>query len=457
LKEYKKKKKMRKTTILIAIVLWGIIPRLIAQTTHHLTLQKAQALALSENRNIQNAGYDVQIAKKKVWETTAIGLPQVSAGVDYNNMLDIPVTLMPARIFDPNAGPDDYVPLKFGQQHNAAFNFNVSQLLFSGEYIVGLQASKTYQNLSKKAMLKEQRDVIELVSKSYYGLLFTMENIKVLDSTLSDIKKTYDDISKTYKAGLVEETDVDQIQLNLLTVENALSAIRRQLVVSQNILKYQIGLDINDSIIIDDSLSYIFENANVESVMLQKFDVTKNIDYQILETQMEVSELSVKREKSTFLPNISAFYSHKVNGQNNDFGFFNGNQAWYQSNIIGAGLTWQLFNSGSKLVKLQQAQLEVDKLENNKYLLEQGLLFQVDEARNKLIASYDTYLKEQKNVVLAEKIYRRALIKFTNGVISSNELTQLNTQYFNSQSSYYKAMMDVLNAKTELDKILSNY
>jgi outer membrane protein TolC len=442
--------------ILLAIIIGGYTPNINAQETHHLTLQKAQELALSENRNIQNAGYDVQIAKKKVWETTAIGLPQVSAGVDYSNMLDIPVTLMPARIFNPNAGPDDYVPLKFEQQHNSSFSFNVSQLLFSGEYIVGLQASKTYQNLSKQAMLKEQRDVIELVSKSYFGLLYTLENIKVLDSTLVDIQKTYDEISKTFQAGLVEETDVDQIQINLLTVENALSAVKRQLTVSENILKYQIGLNINDTIIIDDSLTYIFNTANVESVMLQQFDVSKNIEYQILQTQKKVSELSVKRQKSTFLPNINAFYSHKVTGQNNDFQFFGGNQAWYQSNVIGAGLTWQLFNSGSKVVKLQQAQLELDKIENNEYLLEQGLLFQVDQARNKLIANYDTYQKEQKNVVLAEKIYRRALIKFKSGIISSNELTQLNTQYFNSQSRYYQAMMNVLNAKVELDKILNN-
>jgi len=449
---------MYRYSLFILVLLMGLNSSILkAQKTTHLTLKKAQDLALTENRKIQNAGYDVQIAKKKVWETTAIGLPQVSIGVDYNNMLDIPVTLMPARIFDPNAGPDDYVPLKFGQQHNAAFNFNVSQLLFSGEYIVGLQASKTYQSLSQQAMLKEQRDVIELVSKSYFALLYTMENKKVLDSTLLDIQKTYDEISKTYKAGLVEETDVDQIQINLLTVKNALSAVNRQISVSENILKYQIGLDISDSIVIDDSLSYVFNNSNVEGVMLQPFDVSKNIDYQLLETQTKISELSVKREKSTFLPSINAFYSHKVNGQNNDFGFFNGNQDWYQSNVIGAGLSWQIFNSGSKVVKLQQAKLELDKLENNKYLLEQGLLFQVDEARNKLIAYYDTYMKEEKNVVLAEKIYRRALIKFTNGMISSNELTQLNTQYFNSQSNYYKAMMNVLNAKVELDKILSNF
>ncbi|MCK5856716.1 MAG: TolC family protein [Bacteroidales bacterium] len=445
--------------ILIAILLGYFSFHGIAQdvTTHHLTLRKAQELALTENRKIQNAGYDVQIAKKVVWETTAYGLPQVSAGLDYSNMLDIPVTLMPERIFNPNAGPDDYIPLKFGQQHNSSFSFNVSQLLFSGEYIVGLQASKTYQNLSQQAMLKEQRDVIELVSKSYYGLLFSLENKKVLDSTLFDIQKTYDDISKTYKAGLVEETDVDQIQLNLLTVENALSAIKRQIIVSENIVKYQIGLNITDSIIIEDSLSYIFSHSNVESVMLQEFDLSKNLDYQILQTQKKVSELSVKREKSTFLPNINAFYSHKVTGQNDDFSFFAGSQAWYQSNIIGAGLTWQLFNSGSKVVKLQQAQLELDKIENNEWMLEQGLMFQVEEARNKLIASYDTYIKEKKNVVLAEKIYRRALIKFTNGVISSNELTQLNTQYFNSQSSYFLAMMNVLNSKIELDKILNNY
>jgi len=428
-----------------------------AQEVHKLSLKEAVNLALQENKNIQNANNDVLIAKKKVWETTAIGLPQVTTESKYSNSIDIPVSLLPAKIFDPTASANDYVPLKFGQQHSASFAFTASQLVFSGEYIVGLQASKTYQELSQKAKLKSENDVIELVTKSYYTVLMAYENQRILENTKKDIQKTYDETNKSYQAGLVEETDVNQIELNLLTVNNSISSIKRQEKVAENILKFQIGINITDSILVTDSLNGLFESASLKAIMQQNFDINKNIDYQLLQTQKEISSLSLKREKSLFLPTLGAFYSHNVNGQTNNFSdYWDGNQAYYQSNIVGASLKWDLFTSGSRWVKVQQAQLELAKMNNQDYMLQQNLGFQVNQAKTKLINAYETYLKEEKNSKLAEKIYHRAMTKFTNGMISSAELTQLNIQYFNSQSALYTAMGNVLNAKTELDKILGN-
>ncbi len=427
------------------------------QQTYVLDLNKAVELAKQENRNILNAKTDVAIAKKKVWETTAIGLPQITTGAKFQNMLDVPVTLMPAKIFDPNAGPDDYVPMKFGQDYSTSFDFSASQLLFSGEYIVGLQASKTYKELSYKAALKSENDVVELVTKSYYAVLFAYENEKILVNTQKDIQKTYDELRKTYEVGMVDETDVSQLELNLLTVNNSISSVRRQVKVAEQILKFQIGIDVNDSIVLTDSLKLIFDNSSLSPVLKQDFDVNRNIEYQMLQTQMAITHLSLKRQKSLFLPTLSAFYAHSVSGQTNDFGtYFDGSQKYYQSNIIGAGLQWNIFGSGSKIVKVQQAKLEVDKMKNQEYMLHQSLEFQVHQTRTQLLNAYDTYIKEEKNTKLAEKIYKRSLIKFSNGLISSAELTQLNIQYFNSQSAYYGAIMSVLNAKAELDKILGN-
>ncbi len=248
-----------------------------------------------------------------------------------------------------------------------------------------------------------------------------------------------------------------QLELNLLTVTNSIASVKRQITVAENILKYQIGIQISDSIVVTDSLEYIFNSASLQSIMNQTFDINKNIEYQMLQTQKAISELSLKREKSTFLPTLSAFYAHSVSGQTNNFDdYFNGSQKYYQSNIVGAGLTWDLFSSGSRYVKVQQAQLDLDKVKNQDYILQQGLIFQVHQARTDLINAYETYLKEEKNTLLAEKIYRRSLIKFSNGLISSNELTQVNIQYFNSQSSYYMAMVNVLTSKAILDKILGN-
>lgn len=435
---------------LISINLW-------AQQTYVLDLQKAIDLAKKENRNILNAQTDVAIAKKQVWETTAIGLPQVNTDLKFQNMLDVPVTLMPAKMADPNAGDDEYIALQFGQQFTSSFDFSASQLLFSGEYIVGLQASKTYRELSEKAVLKSENDVIELVTKSYYAVLLAYENEMILVNTQVDIQKTYDEIKKTYEVGMADETDVSQLELNLISINNSISSVKRQIKVVEQILKFQIGIDVNDSITLTDSLEFIFQNTSLNPVIKQNFDINKNIDYQMLQTQKAITGLSLKREKSLLLPTLSAFYAHSVSGQTNSFGdYFDGSQKYYQSNIVGAGLTWNIFSSGSKVARIQQAKLEVDKMKNQEYILEQSLEFQVHQSRAELLNSFNTYLMEEKNTKLSEKIYKRSLIKFSNGLISSAELTQLNIQYFNSQSAYYGAIMNVLNAKAELDKILGN-
>ncbi len=439
--------------ILIAMV---FLPNIVlAQNTYTLDLQKAVDLALTENKNILNADLDVKIAKKKVWETTAIGLPQVHTEMKYQNMIDVPVSLLPAEIF--GGPPGTYMPVQFGQTNDASFTFSASQLLFSGEYIVALQASSAYKEMSIRAALKSENDVIELVTKSYYGLLMAYRNEKILDETQKDIQKSYDEISATHAAGLADEVDVDQLEINLLTVTNSISSVKRQKVVAENILKFQIGIDIADSISLTDSLEYIFDNASLKSIFGQQFDISKNIDYQILQNQKEITELSMKREKSTLLPSLNAFYAHSVSGQNNDFNnYFNGDQQYFQSNIVGIGLKWQIWGSGTRYSKIQQAQLEVDKMQNQDYLMEQSLNFKVHQARTNLINYYETYLKDQKNRELAEKIYHRSMIKFSNGTITSTELTQLNMQYINSQSAYFNAIIQVLNSKAELDKILGN-
>ena len=445
-----------RTYLIIVLIALVFVPKFsIGQNIYKLDIKKAVDLALKENKNILNAEMDVQIAKKKVWETTAIGLPQVNTELKYQNMIDVPVSLLPAEIF--GGPPNTYVPVKFGQTHDASFGFSASQLLFSGEYIVALQASAAYKEMSIKAALKSENDVIELVTKSYYGVLMAYRNEKILLTTQKDIQKSYDEITAIHKAGLADEVDVAQLEINLLTVNNSIASVKRQKTVAENILKFQIGINIKDSINLNDSLEYIFNNSSLKVVFDQKFDITKNIDYQILQNQKEITDLSMSREKSTLLPSLNAFYSHSVSGQSNDIDdYFNGNQQYFQSNIVGIGLKWQIWGSGSRYAKIQQAQIEVEKMKNQDFLLEQSLGFQVHQARTNLVNYYQTYLKEEKNRALAEKIYHRSMIKFSNGIITSTELTQLNMQYINSQSAYYNAIIQVLNSKAELDKILGN-
>lgn len=446
----------KKQLIILFILLFSTGFAVEAQDVHRLTLATAVDLARRENTNIRNSIYDIEIARQQVWETTAQGLPQATAKVSYNNNIDIPVTLVPAIMFNPNAPKGEFMELKFGTQHNAQFNFQVSQLVFNGSYIVGLQTAKTFKLLSEQNKLRTENDVVETVTQTYNTILFALKNRFVLKHTLIDISQTYDELKATYKAGMAEETSVDQLLLNKLTIENAIKSIDRQINVQYDLLKIQMGVDLKDSIVITDSLDLVFNNSKVEKSMLQSFDINNNIDYQLMNTQEEISKQQVNLEKSTLLPSINAFFSHTQSGQSDEFSFFQSSQKWFPSNMVGASLVIPLTTSGGTVSRIKQAELDLRKTQNNKTLLEQNILLGVSTARNKLINEYDTYLTEKQNVLLAEKIYKRALVKFKDGVISSSELTQVNTQYYNSQSAFYAAMMNVLNAKVELDKFLGN-
>ena len=68
------------------------------QKEYRLSLDEAIERALDSSYNAINARRDIEIALKKKWETTADGLPQIDANIDYQNSLKRPVQLLPAEI-----------------------------------------------------------------------------------------------------------------------------------------------------------------------------------------------------------------------------------------------------------------------------------------------------------------------------------------------------------------------
>ena len=180
------------------------------------TLDELKEYAVEHNYEIKNAELDIKNSKAVKWETTAIGLPQVNGQVNFQSFPLIPTTLLPGEVF----GATGQIPVQFGSKHNADWGVTVSQLVFSGEYIVGLRASKIYLELSKKAKKRSIISVKENIEKTYYLILISNESISVLDSVYDTTKSLLSENKLMMEAGFLEETDVEQLQLNLKSTEN---------------------------------------------------------------------------------------------------------------------------------------------------------------------------------------------------------------------------------------------
>jgi len=418
------------------------------------SLQQAQDYALKNNAEVKNASLDAIIAKKKVWETTAIGLPQANGSIAYQNIFNVPV--MPFQymypIYDNNGQLIDIGSgsnnVALGVKENITYELTVSQLVFSGEYLVGLQASKTYKMLSEQSLKSKEIDIKETVASTYYTVLVVEENKKILSATLENLNKTTNEVEKMFQAGFTEDTDLDQIKLTTANIKNALTSVERQLDLVYKLLKFQMGISIEQPISLTDNVDKIVAEAQFESLSGQRFEIKSNITYQLLETQEKLSELNWKRQKSTVLPSIAAFYRHQ---EQQDKPAFNFNPP----DVIGVTMNIPIFASGSRYVKMSQAKLELEKTRNFKTQATQGLLMQYDQANVELKSALDKYLTEKNNMELSKRIYDKTLAKYKEGISSSLDLTQANTQYLTTQSNYFNSLLSLLNAKTKLEKLLT--
>ncbi len=441
-------------------------------STKTFSLKEAQEYAAKNSYAVKNSTIDLRIAKKKIWETTAMGLPQVSAQIQYQDMLDIPTTLLPdfispsiygvlmkegvvdrfGRPITMPSGSSATFPAKFGTQHNASIGGTVSQLIFSGQYIVGLQASKVFYQMSEEGHQKAQLDARYNVSTSYYLVLVLQQNKEILQKSLTTLQKTVFEAEQSNKQGFIEDITVDQMKINLITLENAITSIEGQVQTSLNLLKFQMGIDLNEQLSLSDNLESFVNEALLQPTNSVNLDLNRMIDYKIIQTQMKLQKLNLRREQSNYLPTIAGFYTYQQKAMRQEFDIFEKGKDWYPTSIIGINIDIPIFSSGSRLMKVQQAKLNFQKMEIAQQQVSEALKLEAFQASSNFNTAYEKFNKEKTSKELASKVYQTTLTKYNNGVASSIELTQSYSQYLTSESNYHMALMEMLTAKLKLDK-----
>jgi outer membrane protein len=449
----------------LTFIILGLISEAFSQENKgplRLSITEAQEYALQNNRNIKAAKIDIDIATKKVKETIGIGLPQFNLAANYQHQFVIP-ELSFGPYLDVNSLPDGYItkddllgaykeapPVPLGVKNNTTFDFTLSQLIFSGEYIVGLQAVKIVKQVSEKALAKTEDVTKESVAGTYYMILVLGESTKVLKESLTTIDRTYNEQVKMNEQGFNEETDVDQIKISRSNLIRLITATEAQRDVAEKLLKYQLGMDFGQVIELTDSIPEFIREGNLQYLTSPVYNVSRSIDYQIINDQVSISSLQLKREKSTWLPTVSSFYRHHEQTNQPSFNFA-------VKDLVGVGLTFPIITSGMRSAKISQARYNFDKSTLNRDNAEQGLRLEFETSLTTYQTAYRNFTTNSESIVLSKKIYEKSIIKFQEGVSSSFELSQNQTQFLTAESNYYTSVLNLLYAKAKLDRILSTY
>ncbi len=419
--------------------------------TVYFSLQEAIDYALENNRNVDNARRDVESSQGRVWETTATGLPRVSANVSYQNNLELMTTLIPAEFF--GGEPGTYQPVQFGTQHNAVATLSASQLIFSGPYIVGLQAANTYRELAKKNLVKSETDLKSQVIGSYYSILMAEGNLEIIRKNFNLINTRYLETKAMYEAGFIEETDVDQLEISRTSLENDIRTAESSVEISYRLLKYAMDYPMDREIRITENLEDFMQEVT-RGIINRNFNIEDHIEYKLMKTREQLAWLNMRRQQAEYLPSLSASYTYQEMAQRNEFNFFDSSEDWYPSSVLGFNLNIPIFASGMRRARVNQARVEWEKAKNNKEYLARGLELGVSRARLDFVRAYEQYESQKRNVQLSEKVFNKTSIKYQEGMASSLELTQVSNQLIQNQSALLMHKVELLNAKLSLDQAL---
>ncbi|MDB5024368.1 MAG: transporter [Mucilaginibacter sp.] len=415
---------------------------------YNFTVQDCVNYAYEHQDSVVNANLDIKSAAYRVKETVGQGLPQISGTAGFQDYLKIPTTLLPGEIFGQPAGT--FIPVKFGVKYQSNFGVNASQIIFDPDYLIGLQARTTYKQLYERSYTRSKIETNVNVTKAYYQVLVSIEQIRLLDANVKQLKQQMDETTAQNKQGMAEKIDVDRLKVqynNLITDrENTI----RLLGLNYQLLKFQMGMPIENELLLKDKLDDVKLDDNVADIGADTTFYKSRIEYGLLETQKKLSEYDVRRKKGQFLPKLTANANYTSSYQNNGFGdLYRTN---FPSSYIGLTLNIPIFTGFQHTNQLRQSQITVLKAENNLISLKNALNLEASKAKITYINGLQSLNSQKQNQQLAQEVLRVSKIKYQQGVGSSIEVTQAQTALDEADNKYIQGLYDAMVSKVDLDK-----
>jgi outer membrane protein len=419
-----------------------------APQTYSFSIQEAVDYAVNHKDSVLNAGLDVKSADYHVKEIVGQGLPQISGAATFQDYLKVPTTLLPGEFFGQPAGT--FIPVKFGVKYQSNLALTGSQLLFDPSYIIGLQGRKTYKELYSRAYTRSRIEVIAAVTKAYYQVLVSNEQIRLQDANIAQLKQQVDQTTAQNKQGMVEKIDVDRIVVQYNNLITTRETTVRSLALNYELLKFQMGMPIEYSLTLKEGLTDINMNANVAEMAADTNFYNKRIEYNLSETKLSLSKFDLRRQKAQYLPTLSANASYASSYQNNSFS--NLFSTSFPSSYIGLTLNVPIFSGFQRANRVKQSEITVQKNEISLISLKNSLNLEASKAKVTYFNGVQSLENQKRNQELAREVLRISKIKYQQGVGSSIEVTQAQSALEEADNKYIQGLYDALVSKVDLDK-----
>jgi outer membrane protein TolC len=443
-----------------------------SQQRYRLTVNQAADLALKNVTEIKNLQIDreLQLAKNK--EYVGQTMPQVNGSIQTQHFFNIPVTLLPdfvspsvyqvltdngvrngagSPISKPTT-PTRYFPAQFGVPWQSSAGIQFQQLLFQPDLFIALKARKKAIDYTD-ANIKVMEDSIKSnVARAYYSVLIAEKRKKYLDSSIKRLDKLKSDQEKLFKNGFAEHLDIDKTQVTLNNLNTTSTQIERLIEIGYASLKFSLAINQTDTLELSDSLSV--DLVKKDLLELSNFNYNDRKEIQLLNVVKDLQGLDLKRNKLSYIPTVATYFSYSRNALGQKFNLLNFSDPWFKTSLWGINLNVPIFDGGQKAQRIKQANLNLQKTNNTIANVQRAIDLQLKASSILFKNALSSLDMQDKNVVLAEKVYNTTKKKYEQGLGSSFELLQTASELENAQSNYFQSLYDAINARISYNRAL---
>ncbi|MDB4835071.1 TolC family protein [Cyclobacteriaceae bacterium] len=443
---------MKNISLLSSLLLFVGVTFGQTDTTTVFDLEQCIQYAFDHQQDVQNAELDVKTAQYQKKEAIGAGLPQVYATMQTVDNIALQQQYLPANAFNPAAPEDQIEAVGFGVDKTNNISMTASQLLFDGSYIAGVKASRVYVELFKKSKVQTKVDVVENISKAYFGVLVSGERVKILERDSETLEDLIDETRIRFQNGVVEEIDVQRLEVQLNNIYVQLENMRAFEEISFKVLKFQMGMEVDAPLTITGDLETLFKERAAQQ--LPGSDPKYRIEYQVLKASKQVDDINVSYNQGQGLPRLSVFGTVGYNtGANKTADLFNAGK-YSDYAMVGLQLDVPIFQGFSKNSRVSQAKIASQKKSQDMAKFEMSVGLEVAQAKTNYEFSLKQIEFQQSNIELAENVKNTTEVKYREGVGTNYEVNAAVSDYLDAQANYFVAIYDAMIAHIELQKAL---
>ena len=406
-----------------------------SQETLRLSLKDAQEYAIRQNRTLKNAELAVQEAYAARWQTIAAMLPQVDGSYAYSNYFGYSATMGTFTINMPNQGA-------LGVTASVGIN---------GQGVVGALMNNVAIDMQKISLEKSESELRGSVMSSYVSVQALQSISALLDSSLINIQELESMTQQAVNVGAAEQTSADQIRVRVNTLKNSINAQKRNIELATNSLKVLLDVPVETELVLTEELDAVLSPERVLTLLGENFAIENNLDYQLLQKNVELAKKNVAMAGWAYGPTVSLAYNYT-----NQQYYGEGGMRMTPPNVMQVSVRMPLWSSGKRAAGVVEKKIALEEAKNTLSETTDNLEIAYRQLCYNLTNAYETFVNEKDNIDVAQRVFASATNKYKYGASSNMELTNASNDLINAQSSYVQAILNLVNAQVELEKFLNN-